>query len=128
MQKIEKKYLKLFFNCPLWLMHRIKAFFKLLFCVFMSHVKQINMDKKFIISLSHLRWGIFPGNVHVILHRYHGIKVISNHPFFTSLPAGSVSKESASNEGNASSIPGSERSPGEGNGNSLQYSPMDRGP
>ena len=44
------------------------------------------------------------------------------------------SKESACNAGDttdAGSIPGSERSPGEGNGNPLQYSslgnPMDRG-
>ena len=47
-------------------------------------------------------------------------------------PGASVSKESASNAGDLSSIPGSGRSPGEGNGNLLQYSclgnPMDRGP
>ena len=40
-------------------------------------------------------------------------------------------KESAYNAGDPDSIPGSGRSPGEGNGNSLQYSclgnPMDRG-
>ena len=40
-------------------------------------------------------------------------------------------KESACNAGDAGSIPGLERSPGEGNGNPLQYSclgnPMDRG-
>jgi len=44
---------------------------------------------------------------------------------------GSACKESAYNAGDPSSIPGSGRSPGEGNGNSLQYSflenPMDRG-
>ena len=43
----------------------------------------------------------------------------------------SVSKESAYNAGDPGSIPGSGRSPGEGNGNPLQYSclenPMDRG-
>ena len=46
-------------------------------------------------------------------------------------PVGSESKESASNVGSLGSIPGSGRSPGEGNGNPLQYSclenPMDRG-
>ena len=46
-------------------------------------------------------------------------------------PHSSVSKESACNAGDLGSIPGSGRSPGEGNGNSLQYShlknPMDRG-
>ena len=44
----------------------------------------------------------------------------------------SVGKESACNAGDMGSIPGSGRSPGEGNGNPLQYSclenPMDRGP
>ena len=47
------------------------------------------------------------------------------------LPGVSGDKESACNVGDPSSIPGSERSPGEGNGNPLQYSclenPMDRG-
>ena len=44
--------------------------------------------------------------------------------------AGSVGKESACNAGDLSSIPGMQKSPGEGNGNPLQYSclenPMDR--
>ena len=44
---------------------------------------------------------------------------------------GSDREESAYNAGDLSLIPGSGRSPGEGNGNSLQYSclenPMDRG-
>ena len=46
-------------------------------------------------------------------------------------PGGSVGKESACNAGDLGSIPGSGRSPGEGNGNPLQYSclgnPIDRG-
>ena len=46
-------------------------------------------------------------------------------------PGGSEFKESACNAGDLGSIPGSGRSPGEGNGNPLQYSclenPMDRG-
>jgi len=46
-------------------------------------------------------------------------------------PGGSEVKASASNVGDLGSIPGSGRSPGEGNGNPLQYSclenPMDRG-
>ena len=37
-------------------------------------------------------------------------------------PGGSVSKESACNVEDSGSIPGSGRSPGEGNGNPLQYS------
>ena len=44
-------------------------------------------------------------------------------------PGGSEVKASTSNVGDPSSIPGSGRSPGEGNGNPLQYSylenPMD---
>ena len=50
------------------------------------------------------------------------------HPGF---PGGSDGKASACNAGNLGLIPGSGRSPGEGNGNPLQYSclenPMDRG-
>ena len=46
-------------------------------------------------------------------------------------PGGSDGKASACNAGDPGSIPGSGRSPGEGNGNSLQYScleiPMDGG-
>ena len=46
-------------------------------------------------------------------------------------PGGSEVKASACNAGNLGSIPGSGRSPGEGNGNPLQYSclenPMDGG-
>ena len=49
----------------------------------------------------------------------------------TSFPGGSASKGSASNTGNPGSMPGSGRSPGEGNGNPFQYSclenSMDRG-
>ena len=42
-------------------------------------------------------------------------------------PGGSVGKESACNVGDPGSLPGWGRSPGEGNGNLLQYSSMDRG-
>ena len=46
-------------------------------------------------------------------------------------PHSSVGEESACNAGDLGSIPGSERSPGEGNGNTLQYmclgKPIDRG-
>ena len=47
------------------------------------------------------------------------------------VPGGSASKGSASNAGDVGLSPGLGRSPGEGNGNPLQYSclenPMDRG-
>ena len=50
---------------------------------------------------------------------------------FISFPCSSVGKESACNAGDPGSIPGSGSSPGEGNGNPLQYSclenRMDRG-
>ena len=46
------------------------------------------------------------------------------------VPHSSVGKEPACNAGDLGSIPGSGRSPGEGNGNALQYSclenPMDK--
>ena len=49
----------------------------------------------------------------------------------TSFPGGSNTKVFAYNAGDPGSIPGSGRSPGEGNGNPLQYSclenPRDRG-
>ena len=41
---------------------------------------------------------------------------------YTGFPSGLDGKESASNAGHLGSIPGSERSPREGNGNPLQYS------
>ena len=50
---------------------------------------------------------------------------------FKGFPRSSVGKESACNAGDLGSITGSGRSPGEGNGNQLQYSclenPMNRG-
>ena len=49
---------------------------------------------------------------------------------YQDFPLSSVGKESVCNAGDPASIPGSGRSPGEGNGNPLQYSclenPMDR--
>ena len=51
-------------------------------------------------------------------------------PVHQGSPGGSGGKEPACNAGDLGSIPGSGRSPGEGNGNPLQYSclenPMDR--
>ena len=50
-------------------------------------------------------------------------------PVFLGFPGGSFGNESTCNEGDLDSVPGSGRSPGEGNGNPLQYSclenPMD---
>ena len=51
--------------------------------------------------------------------------------FKLGFPGGSIGKASACKAGDVGLIPGSERSPGEGNGNPLQYSclenPMDGG-
>ena len=75
------------------------------------------------------------------LHGYHIVFIhlsLDGHFFFSPLfgiwnsaAASSVGKESACSAGDLGSIPGSGKSPGEGNGNPLQYSclenPMDRG-
>ena len=57
--------------------------------------------------------------------------VLSGEFFTTNFPDGSDCKKPACNTGDLCSIPELGRSPGEGNGNSLQYScqenPMDRG-
>ena len=60
------------------------------------------------------------------------VLAISKHlTFKVGFPGGSEGKESACNAGDLGLIPGLGRSPGEGNGNPLQYSclesPMDRG-
>ena len=58
-------------------------------------------------------------------------RVVHNVATKQGFPGGSDGKASACNAGDPGSIPGSGRSPGEGNGNSLQHSclenPMDRG-
>ena len=45
--------------------------------------------------------------------------------FKLGFPGGSDCREATCNEGDSGSIPGLERSPGEGNGNPLQYSCME---
>ena len=56
---------------------------------------------------------------------------LNNYNIHKDFPSGSDGKASAYSEGDLGSIPGSGRSPGEGNGNPLQYpcmkNPMDRG-
>ena len=58
--------------------------------------------------------------------------VVKNSPTNAGFPGSSVSKESACNSGDPGLIPASGISPGEGNGNPLQYSslgnPMDEEP
>ena len=58
------------------------------------------------------------------------LKLRRDFPGSSGFPGGSEGETSACNAGDPGSIPGSGRSPGEGNGNLLQYSclenPMDR--
>ena len=65
--------------------------------------------------------------IHLRIFLFHLVAVL----FLMGLPGGSVVKKPPANAGDSGSIPGSERSPGKGNGNLLQYSclgnPMDRG-
>ena len=67
-------------------------------------------------------------------HPYNGDNNRTNHKFERKVPGVSVVKSPPANvgdSGDTGSIPGSGRSPGEGNGNPLQYpclrNPMDRG-
>ena len=64
------------------------------------------------------------------LDLYPGVELL-DHMVILGFPGDSDGKESACNAGDPGSIPGSGRSPGEGNGNPCQYSclekPMDRG-
>ena len=73
---------------------------------------------KILILMGH--WGILTKNLIYIMY------TVS-----FDFPGGSDGKESAYNVGDLGSIPGSERSPGEGSNNPLQYSclenPIDRG-
>ena len=68
----------------------------------------------------------------VVKYRKHRFSVLLPlpSPILKAFPGGSEVKASACNAGDLGSIPGSGRSPGEGNGNPLQYScpenPMDR--
>ena len=66
-----------------------------------------------------------------VVHHINKKKEKKSHDAEKVFPGGSDGKESACNAGDPDSIPGSGRSPGEGNGNPLQYSclenPMDGG-
>ena len=70
-------------------------------------------------------------NIHIYMCIYITYKSIETERKFNEFYDGSEGKESACKAGDPDSIPGSGRSPGEGNGNPLQYSclknSMDRG-
>ena len=71
--------------------------------------------------------GSFEGALHFLHYLHHSLTPGKSQDF----PGGSEIKASACNAGDLGSIPGSGRSPAEGNGNPLQYSclenPIDRG-
>ena len=75
-------------------------------------------------SLEHRHSSFLPAHAHSFIHSLFSRYLLG----FT---GGSVVKNPPTSSGDADSIPGSGRSPGEGNGNPLQYShlknPMDRG-
>ena len=63
-----------------------------------------------------------PGQICLLLQVFLDFLLLHSSPLYWGFPGGSDSKASACNAGDPGSIPGSGRSPGEGNGNSLQYS------
>ena len=85
---------------------------------------QISQEAGQVVRYSHLLKN-FPQ--FVVIHAVKGFVVVSKAQF----PGGSVVKTPPTNAENVGLIPGSGRSPGEGNGNRLQYSclenPMDGG-
>ena len=69
---------------------------------------------------------------HVVVgHHHECILILLDFILKRGFPGDSNGKESACNAGDPGSIPGSGRSPGEGNGNPLQYfcleNPLDKG-
>ena len=74
--------------------------------------------------------GAWPAAVYGVTHSQTQLKQLSSSSQVILMPVGSEGKASACNAGDLGSTLGSRRSPGEGNGNPLQYSclenPMDR--
>jgi len=63
------------------------------------------------------RKGERKANIYAYIH----IHIIGTHAYIWGCPGGSAGKESACKAGDLGSIPGLERSPGEGKGYPLQY-------
>ena len=75
---------------------------------------------------------IIPHNIYTAAFTHNSVHLVSpSVPESADFPGGSDGKASAYNAGDLGSIPGLVRSPGEGNGNPLQYSclenPMEGG-
>ena len=89
--------------------------------------KQINMLTGNLRGYRRIKNDFFPFYLSIILY-FFILNIIRGKFFFiqyemtTGFLSGSAGKESACNVGDAGSIPGSKRSPGEENGNPLQYS------
>ena len=100
----------------------------------MIHVSGISLEKEMATHSSFLAWRLSwtedSGKLQSMGSQSVGHDQVTN-TFFWGFLGGSDSEETARHVGNQGSIPGSGRSPGEGNGYPLQYSclgnPMDRG-
>ena len=105
--------------------------------MFNSYLRRLGIKKKKRQLFKRQR--ALPFALKVLLSNFGALRLLKNSPgvYFSSLtgwsesgmksgtvgfPGGSEVKASACNAGNLGSIPGSGRSPGEGNGNPLQYS------
>ena len=76
-----------------------------------------------IVNLSMVFWPFF-SRICLLLGEFEGRLgfLKQRWPYYLGFPGSSDSKEFSCSAGNTGSIPGSGRSPGEGNGNPLQYS------
>ena len=91
----------------------------------MANICFINLHYKKLNDVAYLRQIILKncsGNSNETLHWTSIISLCLVSGMVWGFPGGSEVKASACNVGNLGSIPGSGRSPGEGNGNPLQYS------
>ena len=88
------------------------------------------LEKEMATHSSILAWRI-PWTEKPVGQQSMGLQGVEHNLVSVDFPGGSDGKASAYNAGDLGSIPGLGRSPGEGNGNPLQYSclenPMDRG-
>ena len=93
-----------------------------------SHSSRLSRSTRFELPASHSKFPL--GSVlNMVTYMFQCYSLYSSYPLLP--PGGSEGKASTCNAGDQGSIPGLGRSPGEGNGNPLQYSglenPMDGG-
>jgi len=103
--------------------HENTSYYSLLYLALFSSYQLLLLDIFFLHIIFHHHWIV---NTFVFQHHLFVTCI-----FWKDLTGGSVVENLSGNAGEAGSIPGLRRSPGEGNGNPLQYSclgnPMDRG-